>query len=60
MGEPQQKKLSFAILEVLRDYSDAEHRLSQRDIMDILEREYHLHADRKSIKRNLTSLMEMG
>lgn len=60
MGEPQQKKLSFAILEVLRDYSDAEHRLSQRDIMDILERDYHLHADRKSIKRNLTSLMEMG
>ncbi len=60
MGEPQQKKLDFAILEVLREYSDAEHRLSQRDIMDILEREYHLHADRKSIKRNLTSLMEMG
>ena len=60
MGEPLQKKLAFAILEVLREYSDAEHRLSQRDIMDILEREYHLHADRKSIKRNLTSLMEMG
>ena len=39
MGEPQQKKLAFAILEVLREYSDAEHRLSQRDIMDILERE---------------------
>ena len=60
MKEPKQKKLSFAILEILRQYTDAEHRLNQNEIAEILEHEYHIRADRKSIKRNLTALWEMG
>lgn len=60
MSNPKQKKLSFAILEILRKYTDEDHRLSQKDIMDILRTEYDMSADRKSIKRNITSLMEMG
>ena len=60
MKNPKQKKLSFAILEILRQYTDPEHTLNQNDIVEILEKEYDIKADRKSVKRNLTSLWEMG
>lgn len=62
MKNPKPKKLSFAILDILRQYTDAdpEHRLNQNDIVEILERDYDIKADRKSVKRNLTSLWEMG
>ena len=62
MRNPKPKKLSFAILDILRQYTDAnpEHRLNQNDIVEILERDYDIKADRKSVKRNLTSLWEMG
>ena len=62
MRNPKPKKLSFAILDILRQYTDAnpEHRLNQNDIVEILERDYDIRADRKSVKRNLTSLWEMG
>ena len=60
MRELQQKKLNFAILEILRQYTDAEHKLSQNDILEILERDFDITADRKSIKRNITGLLEMG
>lgn len=57
----QPKKLLIVnILEILRRYSDAEHRLSQRDISDILKTEYGMTADRKAIRRNLIGLMEAG
>ena len=60
MSNLKRKKLSFAILDILRKYTDEDHRLSQKDIIDILKTEYDMTADRKSIKRNITSLMEMG
>ena len=60
MRELQRKKLNFAILEILRQYTDAEHKLNQNDILEILKRDFDITADRKSIKRNITSLLEMG
>ncbi|MBQ5671231.1 MAG: WYL domain-containing protein [Oscillospiraceae bacterium] len=60
MSNLKRKKLSFAILNILRKYTDEDHRLSQKDIIDILKTEYDMTADRKSVKRNITSLMEMG
>ena len=60
MSNLKRKKLSFAILDILRRYTDEDHRLSQKDIIDILKTEYDMTADRKSVKRNITSLMEMG
>lgn len=60
MSNLKRKKLSFAILDILRRYTDEDHRLSQKDIIDILKTEYDVTADRKSVKRNITSLMEMG
>lgn len=41
------------ILDILRKYSDEEHRLSQKDITEILKTEYDMTADRKAIRRNI-------
>lgn len=58
---PQPKKLLIMnILDILKRYSDADHRLSQRDIIDILHDEYEMEADRKAIKRNLMDLIDFG
>ena len=54
------KKISFAILEILRRYTDPEHTLNQNEILDLLKQDFDLTADRKSIKRNITTLLEMG
>ena len=61
MYTKQPKKLLIMnILDILRRYSDADHRLSQKDIMEILETEYEMTADRKAIKRNLMNLIDFG
>ena len=54
------KLLIINILDILRKFSDADHRLSQKDIVDLLEKEYNMKADRKSIKRNLMELIDFG
>ncbi len=61
MHDDQPKKLLILkILDVLKRFSDADHRLSQKDISALLQSEYGLAVDRKSIKRNVTALLEMG
>ncbi len=61
MYTKQPKKLLIMnILDILRKYSDADHRLSQKDIVEILENEYEMTVDRKSVKRNLMNLIDFG
>ena len=61
MYTKQPKKLMIMnILDILKQHSDAEHRLSQKDIIDLLKSEYNMDADRKSIKRNLMNLIDFG
>ncbi len=60
MTKPMKKLLPMLILDILRKYSDADHRLSQRDIVDILKDEYDMTADRKTVRRNIGNLMDMG
>ena len=48
------------ILDILKRYTDENHRLSQKEIQDILEREYDMKVERKAIKRNLMHLIEFG
>ncbi len=57
---PPKKLLIINILDILKKYSDEEHRLSQKDIEEILLKEYSMKADRKSIKRNLMDLIDFG
>ena len=48
------------ILDILKRYTDENHRLSQKDIQDILEREYDMTVERKAVKRNLMNLIEFA
>lgn len=50
---PPKKMLIINILDILKKYTDENHRLSQKDIIEILDKEYCMKIDRKSVKRNL-------
>jgi len=54
------KMLPFDVLEVLKKYSDINHRLSQREIEKILADKYDMIVDRRSVKRSIMDLIEMG
>ena len=61
MYTEQPKKLMIInILDILRRYTDKNHRLSQKKIAKILQQEYHMKADRKAVKRNLMNLIDFG
>ena len=49
------KLLILNILDILRKYTDEDHRLSQKEIADILKNEYDMKADRKAIRRKSRS-----
>lgn len=48
------------ILDILKRYTDEEHKLSQKQIMDILWSDYDMAADRKTVAWNLSNLMTAG
>ena len=59
MGTAYSKKLLVLyILDILQKYTDEEHRLSQKEILEILRKEYEMIVDRKTVRRNLLNLME--
>lgn len=60
MSIQPKKMLILDILEILNKYTDENHSLTQKEISDILIRDYDMKADRKSIKRNLMDLIDAG
>ena len=60
MPERAKRTMIMCILDILRRYSDENHRLSQKDIVEILQTEYDMTVERKSIRRNILNLMECG
>ena len=61
MSSKQPKKqLILNVLDILKKYTDEDHRLSQKEIVDILRVEYDMSADRKSVRRNILDLIELG
>ena len=54
------KMLNMLILEILKDYSDADHHLTQQDIIRLLKKNYDMACDRRSVKNNILSLKELG
>lgn len=54
------KMLIINILDILKKYTDEDHRLSQKDIVEILRKEYNMTAERKAVKRNLMNLIDFG
>ncbi len=58
-GQSSKKKL-FAVLEILKKYSDEDHPIKAFEIIDKLGMEYDLAAERKSIYRDVEVLQEFG
>lgn len=54
------KMLNMLILEILETYSDEEHHLTQQEILKILDRDYGMSCDRRSVKNNILYLIELG
>lgn len=54
------KMLNMLILEILQKYSDEGHRLLQKDIVTLLKQEYDMDCDRRTVKSNVFSLIDMG
>ena len=61
MTDMQPKKMIILdILNILRKHSDEDHRLSQQQIQNLIEKEYEMKVDRKTVRRNLSKLIEFG
>ena len=55
------KLLILNILDILRKYSDADHKFSLTQIAEILKSpEYDMEADRKAVRRNILDLIDFG
>ena len=61
MCSKQPKKMViFNILEILKKYSDADHKLTQLDIINYLKKDYDMTVDRKTVLRNINDLIDEG
>ncbi|CBL17222.1 helix-turn-helix transcriptional regulator [Ruminococcus champanellensis] len=61
MTDMQPKKMIILdILDILRKHTDEDHRLSQQQIQNLMESEYGMKVDRKTVRRNLSKLIEFG
>lgn len=60
-GTTSKKMLNMLILEILEKYSDEAHKLTQQEILRLLKTIYGVEeCDRRSVKANILSLIEMG
>ncbi|MBR0414636.1 MAG: WYL domain-containing protein [Clostridia bacterium] len=59
MDKPK-KIIILNILDILNRYTDCEHKLSQKEIQNILKNEYDMKVERKAIRRNLMTLYDCG
>lgn len=53
------KMLNMLILDILKEYSDADHRLTQQEIIRLLKENYDMECDRRSVKNNIIYLNEL-
>ena len=61
MASESNKKLSILYtLEILKEYSDENHLLTQSDIISKINQVYGMECERKSIAMNIESLIELG
>ena len=59
-GTDSKKSVMLVILQILREETDYDHPLKQKEIADILTGKYGMVVDRKTIRRHLDTLMELG
>lgn len=59
MTDMQPKKMIILdILNILKEHTDEKHTLSQQQIQNLMEKEYGMKVDRKTINRNITTLVQ--
>ena len=59
-GLQDKKFLNMRLLEILEQYTDSDHRLTQLEIVDLLEKNYGIPCTRQTVKNNLMLLKDMG
>ena len=52
--------LNMLILDILKEYSDENHKLTQQEIIRILKRNHNIECDRRSVKNNIVYLKDLG
>lgn len=61
MENRQPKKMIPAmILEILREHTDEDHTMDQKEILDLLNQEFSPPLERKTVRRNMEYLIDMG
>lgn len=56
----EKRNVAFCILEILRNHSSADNRLSKREICDILKSKYNRECDLRTVRTALDSLLRFG
>ena len=59
-GKQVKKLYILYILKILEKYSDCNHRLTQQDIIKLMEKEYGVSCERKTVSRNISDLADAG
>lgn len=60
MDQSTKKATMLLIVNVLKEYSDEHHLLTQQDLIDKVKEIYHLELERKSIASSLALLIDLG
>lgn len=58
-GLYNKKNLNLIILRILWEHTDERHRLQQQDIVHLVQTEYGMEIDRRSVKNNVDALKDM-
>lgn len=58
--ELAKRMLNFLILDILKEYSDEDHHLTQQEILRLLKLKYDVECDRRSVKSNVEALKAFG
>ena len=58
-GTGSKKMLNMMILDILKEYSDENHRLTQQEIIRLIRLNYDMECDRRSVKNNILYLKEL-
>ena len=59
-AEQRKKMIPSMILDILREQTDENHTMDQKAILDALNKEFNPPLDRKTVRRNIEYLIEMG
>lgn len=54
------KMIPAMIIEILREYTDENHTLSQKEILELLNRDFDPPLERKTVRHNIEYLVDMG